>query len=379
MTIKKAKIISKNFPKDGLSNKPNTVMRAGITAEIKPTRGKQLVEHNPLSLIPDPSNPRPGDKIDDAWINNYLMIGEEHSLCSIDESTGAYFIPPFEDLASDVSDDLRDEYEFLRDLAFSIRTEGLIEPIEIFLADKDNDQEYFVGSNLDYGYVVLEGHKRRLAGIISGVKTVTCIEITDETMLARLKVKHRKLRRQLSENNLRRNLSVSQNFKIVKELLKSDGSDSISTAELSSIIGLNIEIASALKRLILSEDKYPKQMFHVIENRNVSFKWIRMWVGKSFSDIEDELRRLISGGITIPHEEKVVVTPKARGKSGGAVKKSASFKVKEEGDSIALVGFLFDRIPELKEDFTEALPFHGLEKVLTKLMGLARQYDPGRK
>lgn len=379
MTIKisnkKSKIISKNFPKDELSKKPNTVTRAGITAEIKPTRGKQLVEHNPCSLIPDPSNPRPGDRIDEAWLKKYLMVGEASSLCFLDDKTGKYFIPTFDDLASDKSDELRDEYEFLRDLALSIRNDGLIEPIEIFLADKENDQEYFVGSNLDYGYVVLEGHKRRLAGILSGVKTVTCIEITDETMLARLKVKHRKLRRQLSENNLRRNLSVAQNFKIVKELLKLDDSENISVDELSSIIGLNKYIAGALRRLILSEDKYPKQMFYVIENKNVSFKWIRTWVGKSFSEIEEEVERLISGNTKNLSQEKVKV--KARGKSGGAIKKSASFKVKEASDSIKLVEFLFDRIPELKEDVMEELPFHSLEKILTKLMGLARESDPG--
>jgi len=298
------------------------------------------------------------------------MIGEEHSLCSIDEVTGEYFIPPFEDLAADVSDDLRDEYDFLRDLAFSIRRDGLIEPIEIFLADKNNDQEYFVGTNLDYGYVVLEGHKRRLAGIISGVDTVTCIEITDETMLARLKVKHRKLRRQLSENNLRRNLSVSQNFKIVKELLKLEGSENISVKELSSIIGLNEYIAATLKRLILSEDKYPKQMFYVIENKNVSFKWIRTWSGKSFHEIEEESERLISGKPKVL--SKVEVKTKARGISGGAIKKSASFKVKEEVDSKKLVSFLFDRIPELKEDISDERPFHNLEKILSKLMELAR-------
>jgi hypothetical protein len=370
MTIKKSKIISKNFEKNGLSKKPNTVTRAGITAEIKPTRGKQLVEHNPLSLIPDPSNPRPGDKIDDGWIKKYLMVGDENSLCALDEATGEYVIPTFDELDLDDSDDLRGEYEFLRDLAFSIRTDGLIEPIEIFLADKNNDQEYFVGSDLEYGYVVLEGHKRRLAGILSGVNTVTCIEITDETMLARLKVKHRKLRRQLSENNLRRNLTVSQNFKIVKELLQSDDSENISVKELSSIIGLNEYIAGALKRLILSEDKYPKQMFYVIENKNVSFKWIRTWVGKSFSEIEDELERLISGRPNPSIKEKAKA--KSRGKKGGAIKKSASFKVKEEIDSIKLMKFLFDRIPELKEDTLDDRPFHNLEKVLSNLMSLAK-------
>ena len=117
-------------------------------------------------------------------------------------------------------------------------------------------------------------------------------------------------------------------------------------------------------------------MFYVIENKNVSFKWIRTWVGRSFSDIEEELERCISGSVSAPNKEKTKV--KARGKNGGAIKKSASFKVKEEKDSIDLKGFLFDRIPELKEDFVDGLPFHDLEKVLVKLMSLARKCDLGR-
>ena len=68
-------------------------------------------------------------------------------------------------------------------------------------------------------------------------------------MLARLKVKHRKLKCQLSENNLRKGLTVGQNFKIVIELLKSDDCKNITVKELSSTIGLNEEISGALKRL----------------------------------------------------------------------------------------------------------------------------------
>ena len=187
MTVKKTRLSSK--PLNSLTNtniKPSTVARAAITAEIKPTRGKQLVEHNPLALIPDPSNPRPGDQIDDAWLFKYLHIGSELCLCRFDES-GDYIIPRFIELDPEIPRDIEEDYEFLRSLAFSIRNDGLIEPIEIFLADKNNDPEYFSKSDLDYGYVVLEGHQRRLAGIIAGVKTVTCIEITDETMLASVK------------------------------------------------------------------------------------------------------------------------------------------------------------------------------------------------
>ena len=56
----KVRITSKSINASaGVVNKPSTITRAAITAEIKPSRGKQLVEHNPFALIPDPANPRP--------------------------------------------------------------------------------------------------------------------------------------------------------------------------------------------------------------------------------------------------------------------------------------------------------------------------------
>ena len=66
----KVRISSKLINSSIGSNKPSTVTRAAITAEIKPSRGKQLVEHNPFLLIPDPANPRPGEVIDDEWLKS---------------------------------------------------------------------------------------------------------------------------------------------------------------------------------------------------------------------------------------------------------------------------------------------------------------------
>ncbi len=370
MTVKKTKLSSKPLSSlSGNNIKPSTVARAAITAEIKPTRGKQLVEHNPLALIPDPSNPRPGDQIDDNWLMKYLFIGDERSLCRSD-SNNEYIIPAFNQLNAGISEGLEEDYEFLRSLAFSIRNEGLIEPIEIFLADRKNDPEYFANSKLDYGYVVLEGHQRRLAGIMAGVRTVTCIEITDETMLARLKVKHRKLRRQLSENNLRKGLSVGQNFKIVRELLRLDDCKNISVKELSSIIGLNEEISGALKRLSLSEDSYPVQMLNLIENSTVSYKWIRIWISKPFNQIEKEVQRLLNDNATPQQTPQLKI--KARGRSGGATKRSATFKVSKEKDSQLLQDYLFNIIPELRTNNLDESPFHSLEKVLNRLLDLAK-------
>jgi len=356
-----------------ISNKPSTVTRAGITAQIKPSRGKELVEHAPMLLIPDPNNPRPGDIINDDWLIENLFIGKENCLCRFDTESNDFLIPSVDQLSLDLSKETQEHYSFLRSLAYSIRYEGLIEPIEIFLADKNNDPEYFINSTLDYGYVVLEGHQRRLAAIMARVNTVTCIQITDETMLAKLKVKHRKLRRQLSENNLRKGLTVSQNFKIVKSLLESMNGEAILVKDLSSIIGLNEDISGALKRLAIDADNYPMEMLKAIENNRVSFKWIRTWISKSYAEIQLELNRL-NGDHVIKKDIKEKV--KARGKSGGAIKRSATFKVHHEQDSEILQGYLFRKIPELKVDLQNESSFNNLEKLLNKILELAKHENP---
>ena len=78
--------------------KPDTITRAGITANLKFTRGKQLVEHDPFTLIPDPQNPRPGELIDDIWLKENLKIGTEHSLCKLNSDSGEYLIPKYSEI-----------------------------------------------------------------------------------------------------------------------------------------------------------------------------------------------------------------------------------------------------------------------------------------
>lgn len=365
--------------KNNVTEKPSTVTRAAITAEIKLTRGRQLVEHAPVNLIPDPNNPRPGEIIDDAWIKKNLSIGYADSKCYLDKVTGNYVIPEFSELLY-VSTSIEDDYNFLRNLAYSIRVEGLIEPIEIFLADRNNDPDYFVNSDLEFGYVVLEGHQRRLAAIMAGVSTVTCIEITDETALARLKVKHRKLRRQLSENNLRKGLTVGQNYLITKELLNSYDGKELSVKELASIVGLNEDIAGVLKRLAINKENYPQELFDAIQKNIVSFKWLRKWIGKPKKDILEALFILKGLNHNTPFQETIIKKEKARGTNGGAVKRSVTFKVTNEDETITLKSFLLSRIPELKIDKNITSSFKELESLLYQLVHIAKKNisDPGR-
>lgn len=368
MSLKK-KIITKSLIANKVS-KPDTVTRAGITANLKFTRGKQLVEQDPFSLIPDPYNPRPGEIIDDAWLKKHLFIGTEKSLCKVSERTGEYLIPELSELDVEADESIEESYSFLRELAFSIRTDGLIEPIEIFLADRQNDPAYFENSDLDYGYVILEGHQRRLAAMMSGVPTVTCIEITDESMLAKLKVKHRKLRRQLSENNLRKGLTVAQNFQIFQELLSDSSVQSLTNREISTIIGLSEYIVSSLRILCAKHDTYPPILFSMIKDNKITFKMIRTLVPKSYAEIE---AILTSSTDPVKTKEKKVV--KARGKQGGATKKYATFKVSDPKESNSLQRFLLSRFPEIEHIEEQESPYKTLESLLNKIKEIALKLE----
>lgn len=364
MSLKK-KIITKSLTANNL-NKPDTVTRAGITANLKFTRGKQLVEQDPFSLIPDPENPRPGEVIDDNWLKQNLFLGTDKSLCKISDKTGEYIIPDFLQLDIEANEEIEESYNFLRELAFSIRNDGLIEPIEIFLADRQNDPAYFENSNLDYGYVILEGHQRRLAAMMSGVTAVTCIEITDESMLAKLKVKHRKLRRQLSENNLRKGLTVSQNVQIFQQLLSDPGVQSLTNRELSLIVGLNESIISTLRSICTKPDAYPPILFSMIKDNQLTFKRIRELAPKSYIEVEQALT-----GSSDEKKTKQKEIVKVRGRQGGAKKKYATFKISDEKESDSLWRFLLSRFPEIENIESEASPYKTLENILNKIKKIA--------
>lgn len=364
MAIQK-KIIKTSLTSNN-TNKPDTVVRAGITANLKFTRGKQLVEHDPFLLIPDPDNPRPGEIINENWLKHHLFLRTDNSLCTLSKGNGEYIIPTYSQLKLEANEDLEESYNFLRELALSIRIDGLIEPIEIFLADRQNDPAYFNDLELDYGYVILEGHQRRLAAMMAGVPTVTCIEITDESMLVKLKVKHRKLRRQLSENNLRKNLTVAQNFQIIKELLNDISSHTLTNKELASIIGLNESIISSLRSICINAHKYPPVFFSLIQSNKLTFKKIRMLSPKNYHEIENLLN-----DDKMPQKDLNEKKSKVRGKQGGAVKKSVTFKVRDLNESLFLQQLLLSRFPEIQYYPIEENVFVNLEKILNTIKEIA--------
>ncbi len=354
-----------SFP-TGSNDKPGTAERAEITARIRIPRGRQLVEHNPWELLPDPNNPRPGEVIDEAWLKRVLHLGGDNSLCVLNGKE--WLIPEFKELHEDVGEATEADYDDLRRLALSIRNEGLIQPIEVFLADKNNEPEYFKNNDLYYAYVVTEGHRRRLASMMAGLDTIMCVEITDDTMLAKLKVKHRKLRRQLSENNLRKDLSVWQNLTITGQLFESlsDEKD-ISAYELSQINGLNYKICQVLKKIATAEaGRYPQVLFDTIRANSISYKRLRELAPKTYDQI---LKELLEGEQTIEDVRKEKSKPT---RSVGRKKLSATFKVTGENETLILTNYLIKVFPDLNTPEYDS-PYEALENIFSQILKKAAE------
>jgi ParB-like chromosome segregation protein Spo0J len=361
--------------KKRISSKPisqgfSTVKKASITANIQYTRGKELVEEDPFKLIPDPENPRPGEIIDDEWLKKNLKVGENESLChSVSKD---WFIPKFSDLKGDLGGAKEEDYEFLSNLAQSIRREGLIEPIEIYLTDNNQDPSYFQGKEVDHGYVILEGHQRRLAAMMAGLDRITCIKITDDALIAKIRLKNRKLRRQLSENNLRKNITAGQHYQIVRKLFdEQKGSEDIPAEELKNILGLNIKSAETLKRIVTAPaGRYPKELFDKLINGSISMRLLRDLSSKSSDEIVSALNSSTSSP---PPIKETKVEKVKRGTSGGRVKKSATFKIQSSQDSLMLSKYLQKVIPELQVDQAEPSAFKQVEYMLKQLLERAKK------
>jgi hypothetical protein len=277
-------------------------------------------------------------------------------------------IPEFHELHEDTGIVSESDYDELRRLALSIRNEGLIQPIEIFLADKKNEPEYFKDNELYYAYVVTEGHRRRLASMMAGLDTIMCVEITDDTMLAKLKVKHRKLRRQLSENNLRKDLSVSQNLTITKQLFDSlPDKEEITAAELSSITGLNYKICQVLKKIATADvGRYPETLFERIKENSLSYKELRALVPKTYDQITKELNDSVTPVKEVKNQNS------SSKKHVGRQKSSMTLKIVGENETLNLMNYLVSAFPSLRVLEDES-PYKKLENIFSQLIEMASE------
>jgi hypothetical protein len=157
---------------------------------------------------------------------------------------------------------------------------------------------------------------------------------------------------------------------IVSQLI-SDLDNPISTIELSKIIGLNLKYTEALKRIsVCEEGRYPGVLYEKLAEGDISLRKLTELSSKDFDEVFNTLsNKLVK---TSPKQSK-----KARGKSGGRTKKSATFKVSSEEDSHRLISFLQRHVPELRSDFDKKSAFNNLEDMMKKILELAKKEKSG--
>ena len=140
-----------------------------VSKELTLNDGEEgLCKIRPKALRPSSHNPRPDWYIDDEWLKKHVKVdftdlfeseieGEclvkIHEIEEKGEIVEKAVFPTFKALIGSPNPNTEKQFEFLVELAKSIRDLGQVQPIEV---ETDHERKCFV---------VLEGHLRRLACI----------------------------------------------------------------------------------------------------------------------------------------------------------------------------------------------------------------------
>jgi len=297
----------------------------------------------PKAIRPSDHNPRPDWIIDDEWLVKHVGIDMEDVFenemgeqCLVRikeiEKNGKMVeeveFSNFDALRNSPDESQRKEYEFLVQLAKSIREVGQIQPIEI---ESDPDGKVFV---------VLEGHLRRLACILGRVRYIKAIRNEGLHNLSR----RDKIGRQITENSLRSNVSLYGNYKLSAGEINEN--KKISSRELSHRLKIQKNVASVFIKLISNPDNYHEIIYKALEGNLFSSRTLT----KACSYRRKDMQESFVLKIFKKNKLDIGVHPegKARGVDGRK-KTVASFRVKSVENCVRAGGKLLSSIPELSE------------------------------
>ncbi|HAT9111935.1 TPA: hypothetical protein JBB41_16665, partial [Legionella pneumophila subsp. pneumophila] len=297
----------------------------------------------PKALKPSAHNPRPDWVIDDAWLVKHVGIDMEdifesnmnlNCLVKINEEEvdgkliESIIFPQFEELLNSPNITQKKEFDFLVNLAKSIRETGQIQPIEIE-SDSENNT-----------LVVLEGHLRRLACILGRIPYIKAIRNEGLHNLSR----RDKIGRQITENSLRTNISVLGNFKLASEEIKEN--PKITVRDLSTRLKIQKDLASTLIKLILYPDKYHSSIYSALESGHLSANNLIKVASYNRQDRQELfIYKLLEKNIELPVQMK---KPIPRG-TDGRKRSVASMQIKTIDNCVKAGNKLLSCIPELKD------------------------------
>lgn len=297
----------------------------------------------PKALKPSAHNPRPDWVIDDAWLVKHVGIDMEdifesnmnlNCLVKINEEEvdgkliESIIFPQFEELLNSPNITQKKEFDFLVNLAKSIRETGQIQPIEIE-SDSENNT-----------LVVLEGHLRRLACILGRIPYIKAIRNEGLHNLSR----RDKIGRQITENSLRTNISVLGNFKLASEEIKEN--PKITVRDLSTRLKIQKDLASTLIKLILYPDKYHSSIYSALESGHLSANNLIKVASYNRQDRQELfIYKLLEKNIELPVQMKKTIP---RG-TDGRKRSVASMQIKTIDNCVKAGNKLLSCIPELKD------------------------------
>lgn len=298
----------------------------------------------PKALKPSSHNPRPDWAIDDEWLVRHVGIDmsdifetndSKACLVKIEESqiNGKFFeiaqFPDFSDLLNNPNKDQQKEYEFLVNLAKSLREIGQIQPIEI-----ESDPE----TNT---LVVLEGHLRRLACILGRIPYIRAIRNEGLHDLS----KREKIGRQITENSLRANVTPYGNYQLAIEEVREN--PSITIRELRERLKIKKDFASAILKMLSNPDKFHPIILEALKKGALSANnFIKVASIPRIDKQEIFIQKLLKNNKTDNLDG--FIKPLKRG-TEGRKKSVATFSIKSHENCIKAGNKLLNLLPQLKE------------------------------
>jgi hypothetical protein len=334
-----------------------------VSRELSMNSGdKGLCKIRPKAIVPSSHNPRPDWTIDDEWLKLHVLVdfddvfeNEIESTCLVkieeveDESGVVELVtfPSFVELNGRPEPKSEKDYNFLVALAKSIREVGQVQPIEV----ETNHEKG--------GFVVLEGHLRRLACILGRMPYIDAVRNEGLHQLSDAS----KVERQITENSIRKNLSPFGIFKLASHFV--DQNPKISSRELADKLKITQTYSAVYKKVVINRAKLTPLLYIAIEKDLLSQRGLREVVSqKSIKSQEKVLHKLLGTDYIKLDDNQIPTKPKSNRE--GRKRTVSTFRISTKENCIKAGNKLITIVPTLSDkcDLQQVNSVEDMDKLL---------------
>tara|TARA_B110000879_G_scaffold81488_1_gene113082 strand:- start:1417 stop:2565 length:1149 start_codon:yes stop_codon:yes gene_type:complete len=338
-----------------------------VSKELTLNDGEEgLCKIRPKALRPSSHNPRPDWYIDDEWLKKHVKVdftdlfeseieGEclvkIHEIEEKGEIVEKAVFPTFKALIGSPNPNTEKQFEFLVELAKSIRDLGQVQPIEV---ETDHERKCFV---------VLEGHLRRLACILGRLPFIKAVRNEGLQEVS----KEVKIERQITENSIRKSLTPFGIYKLASSFI--DSFPSMSTRVLAEKLKISNTYAAIFKKLVVSKSKFTPLLYVCLEKDLLSTKGIQnVSIAKSIKSQELIIKKYLGkeyddiSGQTASESKKI--------KKEGRKRTVSTLRISSEESCIKAGNKLISLFPDLakKSELDSVSSVEDMDKVLSELI-----------